>query len=168
MNDRTACGLRPKGLAFPARGVSLLEMLVALTILAVASTTLFGWVFQISGQIQRLNNQQSQSLAQLRALRHLSSVNPAQTPQGRQAFTDFILTWDATAATPARQALSPGGAFVPTRINIYAVKATLTRDDSEAAWVVFETQLPGWTVSAVGGAAAAGAGMPGIAGGRAP
>lgn len=139
-------------------------MLVALTILAIASTSLFGWVFQISGQIQRLNNQQTQAMAQLRALRYLNGVNPAQMPQGRQEFTDFVLSWDATAATPLLQTLSRGGASLPTRIGVFDVKARLTRVDRADDWVVFETQLPGWTVATTAEGGAAGDSAPGISG----
>ena len=168
MTVPVASQLRRHGRAGPSRGVSLLEMLVALTILAVASTTLFGWVFQISGQIQRLNNQQTQALAQLRALRYLTLLNPAQTPQGQQQFTDFVLSWNAAAITPPLQALSPGGAILPTRISIYEVKATLTRDDRAGAWVAFDTRLLGWTAAAVGAGADSAGDVPGIAGGRSP
>lgn len=142
-------------------------MLVALTILAVAATTLFGWVLQISGQIQRLNNQQAQAMAQLSALRYLKLVNPAQTPKGQREFTDFVLSWNATAITPMLPTLNPSDAPLSTRIGVYAVRATLTRGSSVEPWVAFDTQLAGWTQPVAGATGAAGVDgglLPGISG----
>jgi len=126
------------------RGVSLLEMLVALTILATAGAILFGWVYQSSTQLQRLNNQQLRALAQLQALQFIKQVNPALAPAGRQAFADFVLTWQADATTPLLATLDDDEAPMPTRVAIFDVKLALLRDGDAQPWVEFRTQLAGW------------------------
>lgn len=142
-------------------------MLVALTILAVAGAALFGWVFQISTQLQRLNNQQVQSLAQLRSLHYLSLVNPVATPRGRQEFSDFVLSWEASALTPMRPTLNANDAPLATAIAVYDVVATMQRDDRPGAWLVFRTRLAGWRTVADGSSNNAAAG-PGVSGGGEP
>ena len=161
-----------------ARGVSLLEMVVALTILAVAGAALFGWVYRISAQIQRLNAQQTQSFAQLRAIHFLQSVNPAMSPSGRQQFTEFMLVWEALPITPLKPALNPGDAPQPTSVAAYDVQASLTQGSESKPWLVFNTRLIGWINPADQAQAndgslgspglPSGPGIPGIAGRSAP
>jgi len=133
------------------RGVALLEMLVALTVLATAGAILFGWVFQSSVQLQRLNNQQLLALAQLQALQFVGGVNPAITPQGRQAFVGFVLNWEASARTPMRQVLDGRDGPLPSQIAIFDVRLTLRREGEANPWHEFKTQLPGWRSDAGGG-----------------
>jgi len=135
----------------PARGVSLLEMLVALTILASAGGVLFGWVYQASGQLRRLNTQQLQAMAQLQALQFLKGVNPAATSSGRQRFTTFELSWDAKPTTPARLVLDANDAPLNQDVAVYRVDVTLRQ--GKLPDLQFQTLLPGWR-STVGGAGA--------------
>jgi len=133
-------------------------MLVALTVLATAGAILFGWVFQSSVQLQRLNNQQLLALAQLQALQFVSGVNPATTPQGRQAFVGFVLNWEASARTPMRQVLDGRDGPLPSQIAIFDVKLTLRRAGEVDSWHEFKTHLPGWRTDA------GSAGPPGLIG----
>lgn len=132
-------------------GISLLEMLVALALLAISGTVLFDWLYQVNVRMRHLQEQQAQVLAQMRAVQFLNSVNPALRPQGEQAFSDFVLDWSAQAATPSRKILDASDTPVATDLAVYAVRARLRRPADVAPWVEFDTRLPGWRNLGAGG-----------------
>lgn len=127
-----------------SRGISLLEMLVALTILAISATVLFDWVYQVNIRMRSLNVQQAQTMAQLRAVEFLDFVNPADRPAGRQVFSDFVLEWQATPVTPMRTTLDANDGPLRTELAVYAVHAKLLTAGGRDTWVEFDTRLPGW------------------------
>ena len=126
------------------RGISLLEMLVALTILATSAAVLFDWLYQVNLRLRTLNAQQAQTTAQLRAVEYLNAVNPLANPNGRQAFDGFELEWRAKASTPLRSALDPNDGPLRTELAVFTVHAQITREGDTKPWVEFDTRLPGW------------------------
>ncbi len=132
-------------------GISLLEMLVALALLAISGTVLFDWLYQVNVRMRHLQGQQTQVLAQMRAVQFLNSVNPALTPQGEQAFADFVLDWSAQAVTPSRKILDANDTPVATELAVYAVRVRLRRPADATPWVEFDTRLPGWRSLGAGG-----------------
>lgn len=127
-----------------SRGVSLLEMLVALALLAISGTVLFDWLYQVNVRMRRLQEQQAQVLAQMRAVQFLNAVNPALTPQGEKVFSDFMLDWSAQAVTPTRKILDASDNPVATELAVYAVHVRLRSGASAPPWLEFDTRLPGW------------------------
>lgn len=132
-------------------GISLLEMLVALALLAISGTVLFDWLYQVNVRMRHLQEQQTLVLAQMRAVQFLNSVNPALKPQGEQAFADFVLDWTAQVVTPSRKILDANDTPVATELAVYAVHARLRRPADAAPWVEFDTRLPGWRSLGTGG-----------------
>lgn len=140
------------------RGVSLLEMLVALTILATSAAVLFDWLYQVNLRLRHLNAQQAQAMAQMRAVGFLDTVNPAATPAGRQVFSDFAMEWQAQPTTPMRPTLDANDGQLRMELAIFAVHVKLRQPDSQQVWVEFDTRLPGWS-SLAGGSAGVLAGL---------
>jgi prepilin-type N-terminal cleavage/methylation domain-containing protein len=128
-----------------ARGISLLEMLVALTILAISATLLFDWVYQVNTRMRKLNAEQVQTMAQTQAVQFLGLINPAATPTGTQAFASFTLEWQAQPTLPVRKVLDSGDGILQTELSVYAVHARLLLPGSSKTWLEFDTRLPGWT-----------------------
>jgi prepilin-type N-terminal cleavage/methylation domain-containing protein len=132
------------------RGVSMLEMLVALTILALSATLLFDWVYQVNTRMRKLNEQQAQAFAKIRAVEFLGLVNPALTPTGQQPFTQFILEWQAKPATAMRATLDANDAPLRVELAVFDVHARLLQPGSKQVWLEFDTRLPGWNRLAQG------------------
>lgn len=132
-------------------GISLLEMLVALVLLAISATVLFDWLYQVNVRMRHLQAQQAQTLAQVRAVQFLNSVNPALQPQGRQVFADFVLDWRAQLVAPARRVLDANDTPVAVELGVYAVHAQLRQSQEAAVWLEFDTRLPGWRSTAMAG-----------------
>jgi general secretion pathway protein I len=91
------------------RGFTLLEAIVALTILSAALLGAYSWV---SGNIQSLIRVRALALEEAavkQALGVLESQDLATQPQGSYAFRDFRVDWDALALEPAHPGRSTVG-----------------------------------------------------------
>jgi prepilin-type N-terminal cleavage/methylation domain-containing protein len=138
------------------RGVSLLEVLVALVILAASATVLFEWVLQLNTRLRALNERQQQTLAQMQAIEFLNSVNPTLRASGSQAFGGadggFVLRWDSKAATPYRRMLLPDGTNGTMAVAVFDVNVLLSKPSAGAMteWLRFDTRLAGFRPSVAG------------------
>lgn len=125
------------------QGFSLLEMIAALTILAIGSVVLFSWLGQTMGHLNRFENQERASLARLQAVEYLSMLNPARSPTGRQAFEQFSLEWKSEPVRELRETVSPNGGLGLYQVQLYDVQAA-TFDRSGRDWFQFSVKLAGY------------------------
>lgn len=125
------------------RGFSLLEMIAALTILAIGSGVLFSWLGQTTAQLTRFQGQEKASLARLQAIDFLSGQNPTITPSGKQAFDGFSMKWKSEPATEVRESISPTGSLGLYQVSLYNVQVS-TFDRSGQAWFQFSVKLVGY------------------------
>ena len=79
----------------PQRGFSLLEAIVALTLLAVAGLALFSWINASFDGITRADAAQARAQAQSNALTYIQTVNPMQRPFGETKLGSLTLSWRA-------------------------------------------------------------------------
>src|SRR5690606_38228324 len=94
------------------RGFSLLEAIVALTILATVGMALFAAMSQSTQMVARAEDVRLADSALRNAAAWMASVNPAETPQGEQQLGDVTLRWSAELVEPMHDAttgyLQPG------------------------------------------------------------
>lgn len=124
-------------------GFSLLEMIAALTILAIGSVVLFSWLAQTMGHLSRFENQEKASLARLQAVDYLATVNPMRTPDGKQAFERFTMEWKSEALRELRDTVSPSGGLGLYQIQLYDVKVDVN-DRGGRSWFRFSLKLVGY------------------------
>lgn len=125
------------------RGFSLLEMIAALTILAIGSVVLFSWMGQTMGQLTRFQNDEKASLAKLQAVQFLSAQNPSLTPDGTQVFDTFKMEWKSQPASELRDAVSPSNGLGLYQLGLYDVRVA-TFDAAGRAWFAFPIRLVGY------------------------
>lgn len=125
------------------RGFSLLEMIAALTILAIGSGVLFSWLGQTTAQLTRFQLQEKASLARLQAIDFLSAQNPMEMPAGKQSFDGFSMEWKSEPVTEVRESISPSGGLGLYRVSLYQVQVS-TYDRSGQAWFQFPLKLVGY------------------------
>jgi prepilin-type N-terminal cleavage/methylation domain-containing protein len=125
------------------RGFSLLEMIAALTILAIGSGVLFSWLGQTTAQLTRFQIQEKASLARLQAIDFLSAQNPAITPNGKQAFDGFSMEWKSEPVTEVRESISPSGGLGLYQVSLYQVQVS-AYDRAGQAWFQFPVKLVGY------------------------
>lgn len=125
------------------RGFSLLEMIAALTILAIGSGVLFSWLGQTTSQLTRFEMQEKASLARLQAINFLSAQNPALVPEGKQSFDDFRMEWKSEPVSEVRETFSPSGGLGLYQISLYQVKVSVF-DRKSQPWFSFPLKLVGY------------------------
>lgn len=125
------------------RGFSLLEMIAALTILAIGSGVLFSWLGQTTAQLTRFQVQEKASLARLQAIDFLSAQNPAIASSGKQAFDGFSMEWKSEPVTEIRESVSPTGGLGLYQVSLYQVRVS-TFDGAGQAWFQFAVKLVGY------------------------
>jgi prepilin-type N-terminal cleavage/methylation domain-containing protein len=126
------------------RGFSLIEMIAALTILAIGSGVLFSWLGQTTAQLTRFQLQEKASLARLQAIDFLYTQNPAVAADGKQSFDGFSMEWKSEPVTEVRDTISPAGGLGLYRVSLYQVQVS-TFDRSGRAWFQFPVKLVGYT-----------------------
>lgn len=110
-------------------GFSLLEAIVALTILATAGLALFAAMNQSVQMAQRVETARVADSAVRNAMAWMETVNPSLTPEGEQRFGDVSLRWRSELLEPARDAMTghlQAGLF---EVGLYQVTLELSLDD---------------------------------------
>jgi prepilin-type N-terminal cleavage/methylation domain-containing protein len=124
-------------------GFSLIEMIAALTILAIGSGVLFSWLGQTTAQLTRFQMQEKASLARLQAVDFLATQNPAIAPDGKQIFDGFSMEWKSEPVTELRDSISPSGGLGLYQVSLYQVQVS-TFERSGRAWFQFPLKLVGY------------------------
>ena len=124
------------------RGFSLLEAIVALTILATAGLALFAAMSQSVQMIARAENARLGDSAVRNAVAWMETVNPMETPQGEQRIGEVTLRWSAQLVEPERDAMT--GYLEPGlyRLGLYDVRLELEQDGRPLADTVL--RRVGW------------------------
>ena len=82
------------------RGFSLLEAIVALTLLAVAGLALFTWINASFDGIARADAAQARAQAQSNALAYIYTINPMARPSGATKLGSLTVSWQAREIAP--------------------------------------------------------------------
>jgi general secretion pathway protein I len=82
------------------RGFSLLEAIVALTLLAVAGLALFSWINASFDGIARADAAQARAQAQSNALAYIQTINPMVRPVGETKLGSLTVSWRAREIAP--------------------------------------------------------------------
>lgn len=114
-----------------SRGFTLLEVIVALVILATSGLVIFGWINQNLATATRLRESQARSQLQIEGVSWLATIDPAAEPEGEREMGGLRMTWRATLLEPARLEYDMGGNLTPRwAIGLYRVNANITRLDT--------------------------------------
>lgn len=129
---------------FAGRGVALLEVVVALTLLAGTGLALFAWVHQSLETASRLARVDSEARIKLDALAWLESINPALEPAGARELAGRRLVWRAQElAAPRRNATFLPGSEGPWWVGLYRLDVDVSGPQGEAL-VTFDVVKVGW------------------------
>lgn len=126
------------------RGFTLIEVVVALLILATSGLMLFAWINQNLETASRLRDAQARAQLQIEGVAWLGLVNPMAEPQGERQQGDLNLNWTSTPVEAPRNEFDFGGGLFPRwEIGLYRVQATLRRGDSGLS-VQWSQVIAGW------------------------
>lgn len=126
-------------------GFGLLEVIVALALMAIAGSTLFAWVNQSLATANRLKLIEDEARLSLVAQALVAGVNPMQDPAGERAQASMRVRWRSEPLAPPRA--GPPGAEGQT-LGIWTVGLFVVRVDAEdqrsGAAVSFELTRAGF------------------------
>ncbi len=108
-------------------GFSLLEAIVALTLLAVAGLALFSWINASFDGLLRADTAQARAQAQSNAIAYIQTINPMVRPSGETKLGSLSISWLAKEIAPKVKpsAESPDGTgnFI---VALYDIDVTMT------------------------------------------
>lgn len=94
----------------PQRGFTLLEALVALTLIATSGLVLMAWINTNLQSIGRLQQRDAEAHLKLAATQIMQTVNPLVQPEGSLRAGTLEVRWRTTALTPRTTSMGFTGA----------------------------------------------------------
>lgn len=126
-------------------GFSLLEAIVALTLMATSLLALYAW---LSSSTLALNRVSAKALAlqdSRAAMAVVETINPMVTPEGVRELDPLEIRWKASPLTDLRFGMSPAYSATPFDFRLYLLEVTVRRDQRVVN--EFSVRKTGWVVS---------------------
>lgn len=125
------------------RGFTLLEAIVALTLISSAGLALFAWVNSNIATLSRVEDASQRAAATRNAIEFMQTVNPMLTPQGEVQLGAYRIRWQAQPLTD-----TVDGANFPYGVSLYQFSLYNTRielaGETGAPDVAFELKQVGY------------------------
>jgi general secretion pathway protein I len=126
------------------RGFSLIEAVVAMTLIATLGATLFSWVASSVAALGRVEQAAAQDAARLNVLAFMHTVNPMQRPQGSADFGDLRIEWRARAVQPPQDQRGYPRGLGLYQVGLYETRIVATRPGEPEPWLDMTLQQTGW------------------------
>lgn len=124
-------------------GFTLLEAIVALTVMAVALIPLVTFIAQSADQLVRAAEANDRSLVTQSVLALMDPVNPMAEPEGSLPLDDDInVSWRSEEIAPPAEGALIGTQLNGFRVGFYGVTVTVTRE--AAPWFDFTMRKVGY------------------------
>jgi len=126
-------------------GTTLLEAIVALTLLAIGAMALFAWMGTHARSFDRVSANADRLSMERSALAIIESLNPMAEPRGRRDIAGLTIEWEARALTPTTPGRGPGGPMTVFDVALYDVDVEAVERDGETAR--FTVRKLGWVTA---------------------
>lgn len=126
-------------------GFSLLEAIVALTIMATCLLALYAW---LSTSTLALNRVRANALALTdarAAMAVIQTINPMQEPRGKRSVPPLEIRWKSHPLTDLKLGMSPAGGATQFDFRLYALEVEVLRDNQLIR--SFNVRKTGWVVA---------------------
>ena len=123
-------------------GFSLLEAIVAMTVMATSLLALYGWLSSSTITLNRVNAQ-SRALEDARtAVSLIETVNPMLEPQGTREIEGVTVRWESKPVADRRSGRSRAGSVTAFDLGLYDMKVEVMRGSRTVK--EFELRRAGW------------------------
>ena len=127
------------------RGFSLLEAIVALTIMATCLLALYAWLSTSTMALNRVRAN-TLSLADARtAMAVIDTINPMAEPSGRRQLPPLEIRWKSRPLSNLQLGISPAGGATQFDFRLYLLDVEVLRDDQLSR--EFSVRKTGWVVA---------------------
>lgn len=125
------------------RGFTLLEAIVALTVMALALVPLVTFIAQSANELERAAEVNDQSFTKQSVLALMDPINPMAEPNGELELDENIaVSWQSETLVPPNSHALIGGVLNGYRVGFYGVQVAVTR--REEPWFSFEMRKVGY------------------------
>lgn len=115
------------------RGFTLLEAIVALSVLAMAAMALYGWLNSSLILLKRVDDVYQSVEAVESALEWVGTLDPFQQPQGEQEMAGALLSWRFVPLGAANMAMDMHGNRSVNDAQLFTAYITISRDGEQLA-----------------------------------
>ena len=127
------------------QGFSLLEAIVALTIMATCLLALYGWLSSSTLSMNRVRDN-AFALQDARAARAiLETINPMNEPDGHRELPPLTIRWKATPISNLRMGMSATGTATQFDFRLYDLDVEVLRNQRVVR--DFKLRKTGWVVA---------------------
>ncbi len=131
---------RPRGNA----GFTLLEAIVAITIVGITLLPLVSYIGQTANQLERAANSNEQSLVLQSALALMTPVNPLLEPEGTLPLDrNITIAWQSETLVEPNSTALLGASLGAYRIGFYKMHVVVSRADTPE-WFAFDIRKVGY------------------------
>ncbi|MGE3335097.1 MAG: prepilin-type N-terminal cleavage/methylation domain-containing protein [Rhodospirillaceae bacterium] len=136
--------------ASTSAGFTLLEAIVALTVMALALIPLITFIAQSSDQLMRAADANERSIVSQSVLALMDPINPMAEPEGVLPLDEEIsVSWKSEAIVPPNEGAIVGTLLPGFRVGFYGVNVSVTR--AERPWFEFQMRKVGYQNMRAGG-----------------
>jgi len=126
-----------------ASGFTLLEAIVALTVIGIAMLPVMSFLAQATRQLSAAADSNRRVFAQQAVMAFSEAMNPLATPDGEtQLSPNLTVRWISTPIAAPNEQSRLGGRLGGYRIGFYAVEFTLVQDQQD--WFSFTARKIGY------------------------
>jgi general secretion pathway protein I len=126
-----------------ARGFTLLEAIVAMTIVGVALVPILTFISQMTTGLSRAADLNARSLAQQSVVELLEPLNPMDQPVGEDQIGNLLVRWSSETLVPPNTGPILGSKLTAFGIGFYKVTVSVDRVD-RGPWFTFDMRKVGY------------------------
>lgn len=125
-------------------GFTLLEAIVALTLLGLALVPMISFISESTDQLARVAERNERSFATQSAVALLDPINPMEDPQGEESLgQDLMVRWNSEPLVLPNDGPQIGMGLPGFRVGFYEVRVSLYRDSMDP-WFAFDLRKVGY------------------------
>jgi len=127
------------------RGFSLLEAIIALTIMASTLLVLYGWLSSSALALGRVQDNALRLQDMRSALAVVDTLNPMDEPAGETRSGDLLISWTSTPLTDVRLAITRSN--LPSAFDVRLFDMDVRAERANGQVRQFQVRRAGWLLS---------------------
>jgi general secretion pathway protein I len=124
------------------KGFSLLEAIVAITMIATFGLAIFSWINGLLISVTKIERNYAQDSISRNAVEYLSDINIMEHPNGKVELGRYNMTWIATPIEPIKAGKSTSGTPNDFTLGLYSTQVEIAENGLQP--IKIELRLVGY------------------------